>query len=40
VTTDPTQASDSRIVQVKIRLNQSDVAAHYLGAKVTVVIGP
>jgi HlyD family secretion protein len=40
VTTDPVVASDSRVVEVRIRLDKSDVAAHFLQARVTVVLQP
>jgi HlyD family secretion protein len=40
VTTDPTVASDSRVVEVRIRLDKSDDAAHFLQARVTVVLQP
>ena len=40
VTTDPAAASDSRVVEDKIRLDKSDDAVHFLQAKVTVVLQP
>jgi HlyD family secretion protein len=40
VTTDPTVASDSRVVEARIRLDKSDDAAHFLQASVTVVLQP
>lgn len=40
VTTDPAVSSDSRIVEVRIRLDKGDDATHFLDAKVTVVLQP
>lgn len=40
VTTDPTLSSDSRVVEVKIRLDDGSRAANFLLARVTVILQP
>jgi HlyD family secretion protein len=38
--TDPVSFSDARVVEVKVRLDESEKASHLIHGKVTVVIEP